>query len=182
MSFADVDVRYMNTSPELAQAFIAGAIDAICHIEPYATQCVQARAGASVLSDGTDLYGPGYSDCVLAARVPLLESNPDAVKAVIKSLMEAQAQAEADIETALADTVGAYYKTTMEAARDASAKQPIVVDQRDQTQFIIERGVSMSELGYVRTLPDENAFDWTFLEAAIAENPDLYASLQRKSA
>ncbi|HEX2020453.1 MAG TPA: substrate-binding domain-containing protein [Aurantimonas sp.] len=182
MTFADVDIRYMNTSPELAQAFMVGAIDAICHIEPYATQCVESRAGATVLSDGTDLYGPGYSDCVLAARTPLLESNPDAVKAIIKALMQAQAQAEADIETALSDTVGTYYKTTMEAARNASAKQPIVVDQRDQTQFIIDRGMSMQELGYVRNLPGEGAFDWSFLEAAIAENPDLYASLQRKSA
>lgn len=41
MTFQDVDIRYLNTSPELAQAFIAGAVDAICHIEPYATQCVQ---------------------------------------------------------------------------------------------------------------------------------------------
>jgi len=182
MTFADVDIRYLNTSPELAQAFMVGAIDAICHIEPYATQCVQGRAGATVLSDGTDVYGPGYSDCVLAARIPLLESNPDAVKAVIKSLMQAQASAEADIEAALTDTVGTYYKTTMEAARDAASKQPIVVDQRNQTQFIIDRGTSMSELGYVRTLPDAAAFDWSFLEAAIAENPELYASLKRKSA
>lgn len=182
MSFADVDIRYLNTSPELAQAFMAGAIDAICHIEPYATQCVQGREGASVLSDGIDLYGPGYSDCVLAARIPLLESNPDAVKAVIKSLMEAQAQAESDIESALAATVGPYYKTTLEAARDASSKQPIVVDQRNQTQFIIDRGNSMKELGYVASVPTQDAFDWSFLEATIAENPDLYASLKRKSA
>lgn len=182
MSFADVDVRYMNTSPELAQAFMAGAIDAICHIEPYATQCVQGRPGATVLSDGTDIYGQGYSDCVLAARTPLLESNPAAVKAVIKSLMQAQSQAETDIEAALRDTVGKYYKTTMEAARDASAKQPIVVDQRNQMQFIIDRGTSMKELGYVQKLPDKAAFDWSFLEAAISENADLYASLKRKSA
>lgn len=182
MSFADVDVRYMNTSPELAQAYLGGALDAICHIEPYATQCVEGRPGSVVLSDGTDIYGPSYSDCVLAARTPLLESNPAAVTAVIKSLMEAQAQAEADIEAALAETVGTYYKTTIEAARNAAAKQPIVVDQRDQTKFIIDRGVSMNELGYVRNLPGESAFDWSFLEAAIAENAELYAALKRKSA
>ncbi len=182
MSFADVDIRYLNTSPELAQAFMAGALDAICHIEPYATQCVQGRPGSKVLSDGIDLYGPGYSDCVLAARIPLLESNPEAVTAMIKALMEAQASAEADMEAALASTVGTYYKTTLEAARDAASKQPIVVDQRNQTQFIIDRGNSMKELGYVRAVPDEKAFDWSFLDAAIAQNADLYASLKRKSA
>jgi len=168
LSFKDVQIKYLDTSPELAQAFIAGAIDAICHIEPYATQCVIGRKGATVLSDGTDLYGKGYSDCVLAVRTPLIEKNPAAVKAVIKALMVAQSQAESDKTAALKDTVGKYYKTSMEAAMDASTKQPIVVDQRNQTQFIIDRGLSMQELGYVKKSPDKGAFDWSLLEAVIA--------------
>ncbi len=182
LSFKDVNIKYLDTSPELAQAFIAGAIDAICHIEPYATQCVLGRKGATVLSDGTDIYGKGYSDCVLAARTPLIQSNPAAVKAVVKALMVAQSQAEADKAAALKDTVGKYYKTSMEAAIDASAKQPIVVDQRNQTQFIIDRGQSMKELGYVKKLPDKNAFDWSILESVIAENKALYDGLKLKSA
>ncbi len=182
LSFKDVQIKYLDTSPELAQAFIAGAIDAICHIEPYATQCVQQRKGATVLSDGTDLYGKGYSDCVLAARTPLIQSNPAAVKAVIKAMMTAQSQAEADKMAALKDTVGKYYKTSMEAAIDASNKQPIVVDQRNQTQFIIDRGVSMQELGYVKKLPGKDAFDWSLLESVIAENKALYDGLKLKSA
>jgi NitT/TauT family transport system substrate-binding protein len=182
LSFKDVEIKYLDTSPELAQAFIAGALDAICHIEPYATQCVKSRSGASMLSDGTDVYGKGYSDCVLAVREPLLQSNPAAVKAVIKALMVAQSQAEKDIDAALKDTVGSYYKTTMEAAKAAASKQPIVVDQRSQTKFIIERGVSMKELGYVKKLPGEGAFDWSLLESVIAENKPLYDSLKLKSA
>jgi NitT/TauT family transport system substrate-binding protein len=181
LSFKDVDIKYLNTSPELAQAFIAGAVDAICHIEPYASQCLSSVSGATVLTDGIDLYGPGYSDCVLAARTPLLEENPKAVKAIIKALMVAQSQAEADKTAALNDTVGKYYKTSMEAAINASNKQPVVVDQRGQTQFILDRGESMKELGYVKKLPDKAAFDWSFLEAVISENPALYASLKLKS-
>ncbi|TCK23523.1 NitT/TauT family transport system substrate-binding protein [Ancylobacter aquaticus] len=182
LSFNDVQIKYLDTSPELAQAFMAGAIDAICHIEPYASQCVIGREGATVLSDGTDVYGKGYSDCVLAVRTPLLESNPAAVKAVIKALFVAQSQAEADKTAALKDTVGKYYKTTMEAAIDASSKQPIVVDQRNQTQFIIDRGQSMKDLGYVKKLPDKGAFNWSLLEAVIAENKPLYDGLKLKSA
>ena len=182
MNFRDVEVKYLDTSPELAQAFMAGALDAICHIEPYASQCVMGRKGAKILSNGTDVYGKGYSDCVLAVRAPLLKSNPAAVKAVIKALFVAQSQAEADKAAALKDTVGKYYKTSMEAAIDASAKQPIVVDQRDQTKFIVARGASMQELGYVKKAPDEGAFDWSLLEAVIAENKSLYAGLKLKAA
>jgi NitT/TauT family transport system substrate-binding protein len=182
MSFKDVDVRYMNTSPELAQAFISGALDAICHIEPYATQTVMATKGATVLSNGTDIYGKGYSDCVLAVRTPLLESNPEAVKAVIKALFVAQRQSETDRAAAIKETVGKYYKVTLEVAMDASQKQPLEVDQRNQTRFMIERSMSMKELGYIRKLPDETAFDWRLLEAVIAENKELYDSLKLKSA
>ena len=104
MAFADAEIKYFNTSPDLAAAFINGAIDAVSHIEPYATQCLQERAGARILTDGLDLYGAGYSDCVLAARTPLLDENPDAVKAVIKAMMTAQLQSEQDTATALVET------------------------------------------------------------------------------
>ncbi|SON57820.1 alkanesulfonate transporter substrate-binding subunit [Hartmannibacter diazotrophicus] len=181
-TFGDVDIKYLNTSPELAQAFIAGALDAICHIEPYATECVRSRPGAKILSDGSDVYGANYSDCVLAARTPLIEENPAAVKAVIKALLVAQHQAETDRQAALNEMVGLYYKTSMEAAENAQSKQPLMADQRNQTQFIIDRGQSMMELGYVKKLPDDGAFDWSLLEAVIAENQELYASLQLKSA
>ena len=182
MTFQDIDVRYFNTSPEMAQAFIGGAIDSMCHIEPYASQSLASRKGSSVISDGTDLYGEGYSDCVLAVRTPLLEKNPAAVKAIIKALFVAQSQAEADPEAALKDTVGKYYKTTMEAARDAKNKQPVKIDQRNQTTFILDRGQSLKELGYIKKLPGADSIDWTMLEQVIEENQPLYNSLKLKSA
>ena len=181
LSFKDVQVRYFNTSPELAQAFIGGGVDSICHIEPYATQCLTSRKGSSVLSDGSDIYGKNYSDCVLAVRTPLIEKNPQAVKAVIKAMFLAQSQAETDIDAALRDTVGTYYKTTMEAARLAASKQPIMIDQRKNTQFILDRGQSMKELGYVKKLAPRGAIDWTLLDQVIAENKSLYAGLKLKT-
>ena len=181
LSFKDVQVRYFNTSPELAQAFINGGVDSICHIEPYATQCLTSRKGSSVLSDGTDIYGKNYSDCVLAVRTPLIEKNPQAVKAVIKAMFVAQGQAETDIDAALRDTVGTYYKTSMEAAKLAASKQPIMIDQRKNTQFILDRGQSMKELGYVKKLAPRAAIDWTLLDQVIAENKSLYAGLKLKT-
>jgi NitT/TauT family transport system substrate-binding protein len=181
LSFKDVKVRYFNTSPEMAQAFIAGGVDAICHIEPYATQCLTLRKGSTMLSDGSDIYGKNYSDCVLAVRTPLIEKNPQAVKAVIKAMMVAQSQAEADPDPALRDTVGSYYKTTFEAAKLAASKQPIMIDQRKNTQFILDRGQSMKELGYVKKLAPRSAIDWTLLDQVIAENKALHAGLNLKS-
>ncbi len=182
LEFADAEIKYFNTSPELAAAFINGAIDAVSHIEPYATQCLTERAGSTVLTDGLDLYGKGYSDCVLAARTPLLDENPEAVKAVIKAMMTAQMQSEQDTEAALAETQGTYYKTSLEALTLAQSRQPVMIDQRNNTDFFVERSVSMQKMGYVKnTLPD-TAVNWTLLEEVIAENGDLYDSLELKTA
>lgn len=182
LEFADAEIKYFNSSPELAAAFINGAIDAVSHIEPYATQCLTERAGSSVLSDGLDLYGKGYSDCVLAARTPLLDENPEAVKAVIKAMMTAQMQSEQDTAAALAETQGTYYKTSLEALTLAQSRQPVMIDQRNNTDFFVERSVSMQKMGYVKnTLPD-TAVNWTLLEEVIAENGDLYDSLELKTA
>lgn len=180
-AFDDLDVRYFGTSPELAQAFISGAIDSMCHIEPYATQALAAVAGSVRLSDGTDVYGDGYSDCVLAVQDELLAAKPAAVKSLIKALMVAQQQAEEDREAAVDATVGTYYKAERQEVLDASTKQPNVVDQRGQTQFILDGGEVLRSLGYVDKLPDEGAFDYTMLEEVIEENADLYDSLKIKS-
>lgn len=181
LSFKDVQVRYFNSSPELAQAFTSGAIDAACQVEPYATQCLTLRKGSTIISDGKDLYGAHYSDCVLAVRTPLIEKNPKAVKAIIKAMMLAQSQAEKDPDAAMKDTVGEYYKTSLESAKMAAAKQPAMIDQRNNTQFILDRGQSMKELGYIKKVPSRAAIDWTLLEQVIAENKDLYASLKLKT-
>ena len=154
--FADADIKYFNSSPELAAAFINGAIDAVSHIEPYATQCLQERAGSSILTDGLDLYGKGYADCVLAARTPLLDENPGAVKAVIKAMMAAQLETEQNTLATLEETVGKYYKTSLESLKLAQSRQPVMIDQRNNTQFFYDRSVSMQKMGYVKnTLPSD---------------------------
>jgi NitT/TauT family transport system substrate-binding protein len=182
MSFKDVKVRYFGTSPELAQAFIGGSIDAMCHIEPYATQALNSRKGAVKLSDGTDVYGPLYTDCVLAVRSKLLTENRPAVKALIKAMMIAQHQEETDREAAVRLTTPKYFKTTFEAALDASTKQPGMIDQRKNQDFILGRAQNLKDLRYIKALPTADIFDWSMLNEVITENPDLYSSLKLKSA
>jgi NitT/TauT family transport system substrate-binding protein len=182
VGFDEVNVRYMANTPEAVEAFKAGALDWICTIEPYATALLNDVPGSHMLTDGTDLYGPGYTDCVLACRSALIEENPAALKAVIKGMMEAQKMAEADPDGVLDKLVGVYYKTSMENAKMAKLKQPAVVDARSQTQFILDRTDSVMEMGYIKTKPGPDAIDWSLLEEVIAENPDLYASLSLKSA
>ena len=139
VSYNDITVRYMGSTPEAVEAFKAGAIDVISAIEPYGTALVNDVKGAIMLSDGTDIYGKGYTDCVLVARTDLIEHNPDALKALIKGMLKAQLIAETQPEDVLTKLVGPYYKTSLENARIAMHKQPSVVDARSQTRFILDR-------------------------------------------
>ena len=135
-----------------------------------------------MLTNGVDLYGAGYTDCVLAARASLIRDNAAGLKAIIKSMMQAQYDAETQSEEVLKELVGKYYKTSIENARIAKGKQPAVVDARSQTDFILQRTDSVVEMGYIKKKPGRDAIDWTILEAVIKENPDLYGKLKYKSA
>jgi NitT/TauT family transport system substrate-binding protein len=181
IGFDEITVRYMGSTPEAVEAFKAGAIDWICTIEPYVTALARDVTGAHVLSDGRDIYGAGYTDCVLTAQRTTLEREPSAVKAVIKALMKAQHAFETEREQVLSELVGTYYKTSMENAHIAADHQPVKVDARDQTHFILDRTDSLREMGYIAAKPGRDLLDWTLLEEVIAENRSLWNALTRKS-
>ena len=135
-----------------------------------------------LLSDGIDVYGPQYTDCVLAASTQLLEKEPKSVIALIKAMLKAQLLFETDREKLLTELVGTYYKTSLENARIGANAQPAKVDQRAQTDFILNRVDSIMAMGYIKKKPGRDAIDWSYLEKAIAESPDVYAQLKYKSA
>jgi NitT/TauT family transport system substrate-binding protein len=182
VDFADVNVRYMGNTPEAVEAFKAGALDWICTIEPYASSLLEDVEGSHLLTDGKDIYGPHYTDCVLCVRDELIAEDPGAIKALIEAMMKSQLAFEQDTQTVLEEVVGTYYKTSMENAIIGSTKQPPMVDQRDQTDVILGRTDSLMEMGYIKKKPGREAIDWSMLEEVIAENPDVYSQLQYKAA
>ena len=177
LDWAEMDVRFMGSGPEMINAFVNGAIDSICNIEPYASECISLVPGAHVLSDGTDIYGNYYTDCIVAVSDRLIAADREAVKNIIRTFLVAQHESERDRVQACKDTVGTYYKTDLDTLLDASTKQFLMIDQRRHQQFMIERSSSMMALGYTRGPIDESAFDWSMLEEVIAEEPELYRSL-----
>jgi NitT/TauT family transport system substrate-binding protein len=172
----------MDSMGDMVAAFKAGAVDIASTIEPYGSALLSDVKGSILLSDGVDIYGPQYTDCVLAASTALLKKDPGSVKALIKAMLKAQLMWEQDRETLLAELVGPYYKTSLENARIGGIAQPAKVDQRAQTDFILNRVDSVMAMGYIKKKPGKDAIDWSYLEAAIAEVPDVYSKLKYKSA
>ena len=180
LTYDDVEIVYLGDSTELLNAYVAGQVDAVSHIEPYATKAKTSTDG-NILGDGTDIYGAGYPDCVLAVRNEVIEAEPEVVKDVIRVFFEAQYQIENSFEEAAKATIDKYYKTDMESLLAAAQAQPPGVDIRDKRDFMYSRAQSMKELNYINDDLDENFVNFSLLEEVIEESPDLWERVKVKT-
>ncbi|HEY9622474.1 MAG TPA: ABC transporter substrate-binding protein [Crinalium sp.] len=180
MSYQDVNMVYFGDSTEMLNAYLAGQVDSISSIEPYATKAKDSTNG-NILGDGTDIYGQGYPDCVVAARKELIEKEPEVVKNVIRTFFEAEYDIENDFEDAAKTTVDKYYKTDLASLLKAAQAQPPGVDIRDKRDFMYSRAESMLALNYINKKPDDNFVNFTLLEQVIQESPDLWNRVKVKA-
>lgn len=181
LSYQDIEMVYIADATECVNAYLAGKIDAVSTIEPYATKAKTLSKG-NVLGDGIDLYGTGYPDCILAARKELIEQEPELVKNVIKTFFEAEYLIENNFETAAEATIDKYYKTDMDSLLASAQAQPPGVDVRDRSDFMYGRATSMRELNYISKDPDADFVNFTLLEQVIKESPELWNRVKVKSA
>jgi NitT/TauT family transport system substrate-binding protein len=180
MDYKDVNMVYFGDSTEMLNAYLAGQVDAISSIEPYATKAKTSTNG-NILGDGIDIYGQYYPDCVLAARNEWIQNEPELVKNVIRTFFEAQYEIESDFEEAAKTTVGKYYKTDLESVLQAAKAQPPGVDIRDKRDFMYSRADSMLALNYINKKPDENFVNFSLLEEVIKESPELWNRVKVKT-
>ncbi len=173
MTYNDIQIQYIGDTFELTNAFIAGQLDAISIIEPYATKAKIATNG-NVLGDGTDIYGHGYPDCPLLAQKDFIAKERELVKNVIRTFFEAEYEIENNFEEAAKLTIGKYYKTDMTSLLAAAKAQPPGVDIRDKRDFMYSRAQSMKELNYISKDPDKDFVNFTLLEEVIMESPELW--------
>src|SRR5580692_7125549 len=82
VSYKDVTVRYMDSMGDMVAAFKSGAIDIASTIEPSGSSLLSDVKGSLLLSDDVEIYGPEYTDCILAASTELLKKAPKSLKAL----------------------------------------------------------------------------------------------------
>lgn len=171
---------YFTTGAELMTAFANKSIDAMTHVEPYATQAV-TKYGAEVLSKGEDVWGGTHPDCVLVTSEQALKSKRALLKDIIAGMLKAEAYIEQNYANAVDLTVGKYYKTDKEDILLAGKSQPPGVDIRDKEQFILDRSKSLVDLGYISSPADKRLIDFSLLQEVINEHPDLLAAVKIKA-
>ena len=153
VAYKDVTVRYLDSIGDMVAAFKAGSIDIASTIEPYGSALLSDVKGSVLLSDGVDIYGPQYTDCVLAASTALLAKDPKERQGADQGDAEGAAALGAGSRGLLTELVGTYYKTSLENARIGGKAQPAKVDQRAQTDFILNRVDSVIAMGYIKKKP-----------------------------
>jgi len=187
MSYDDIEVIYGGGGYNTVAAWKGGGLDVTNCVEPVCSDLVDTFGGER-LSDGTDIFGEGYSDCVLMTSTGLIENEPEVVEGVLKALMVSQQFVEQNQDAAIDITFGKWYKVAerslVELALGSVYPQ---IDQRNQIDFIMNGVAFMKELGYITdnnaSLVDspDKVFDWDPMLNVIDENPELYDSLEAKS-
>jgi NitT/TauT family transport system substrate-binding protein len=181
LTYKDVEVIYFTDGFEMINAFATGRVQAITHVEPYATQAVQ-KFGGKKLASGKDIWRGDHPDCVLTVSEKVLKQNPALVKGVIRAMLRAQLRIETDRETTVKEALGKYYKADLSDVLMAAEAQPPGVDIRSKLSFMVDRFRDLQKLNYVK--PDktpDGLFDFSLLNEAVREDADVVAKLKFKS-
>lgn len=178
---ADFQMVYFTTGSELMMAFARKAVDAMTHVEPYATQA-RTKYGATVLSTGQDVWGGDHPDCVLVTTLDVLKKKPALLQAVIAGMFEAESFIEHNYEDAVDLCMNKYYKADRSDILLAGRSQPVGIDIRDKRQFILDRADSLKALGYINGPVDQNLIDFSLLNEVVKRHPELLSAVRVRAA
>ena len=166
-----VTVWPMTSLAAATEALRSGEVEAITMVEPWSAMLL--ADGFSLLSDGTDVWGPVYPDTVLVTRRSFLEREPDAVAAVIAAMREAEHWIGQDPDGALAAVADRFPLFSRAQLRAGLARQPPGIDLRGIEDAILGRWSSVRRLAGLPPAPmPSDLMDLRCLAAVIAaESP-----------
>lgn len=181
LSYKDLEVSYFTSGAEMMDAFATGRVQAITHVEPYATQAVQ-KFGGKKLASGKDVWKGDHPDCVLTVSGKVLKENPALVKGVIRAMLRAQLRIETDREATVKEAHGKYYKADLADVLMAAEAQPPGVDIRSNLPFMQARFQDLQKLNYVKgDKTADGLIDLSLLKEVVKEDAELLSKLKFKS-
>ncbi|MDX7950285.1 ABC transporter substrate-binding protein [Lichenihabitans sp. Uapishka_5] len=162
-------VRFMGSLTEAADALASGAVTAITTVEPWIGRLV--AAGATLLSDGSDVWGMDYPDTVLVARHSALMARPAEITALISAMLEAERMIATHPDDALAAVAHRFPGFSLAELRLGLAGQPPRVDLRGLEAVILDRWTTVRRLaGCPNGSPPSGLIDFSCLDAAIGQH------------
>lgn len=164
-------VRLMPSLSAAADALMSGNVTAITTVEPWIGRLV--RQGATLLSDGTDVWGPDYPDTVLVTRRGTLRSVPDIVTKVIRAMLRAETIVRHDPCHALSMVAHRFPDFTLDELETGLRGQPPRVDLRGLEHTLLQRWSTVRGMQAKPCIQPPDLVDLRCLAAAVDVEPSL---------
>lgn len=159
LTYRDVEVVYFDDSFGLLSAYASGRVDALTHVEPYATRASKERESIELArGEGPEVWNTDHPDCVLVTTAENLQKprGRETAKRLITAMLLAQETIERDPAAAARRTAQDYFRGKVDDIVHAGRTQRPGVDIRATRAFMAERFEDLKALGYV---PSEATFE-----------------------
>lgn len=152
--YSDVEIVYFDDSFGLLSAYAARKVDALTHVEPYATRAMKERESVLLASgEGPEVWGINHPDCVLVTTAAFLDrpEGRETAKRLIKAMLLAKQTIDKDPDLAARRTAQVYFRGNTDDIVQAGKTQRPGIDIRSQIPFMSARFEDLKTLGYVPT-------------------------------
>ncbi|UDL96000.1 ABC transporter substrate-binding protein [Lichenihabitans sp. PAMC28606] len=139
-----VHVRMMRSLQAAADGLEQGEFQAVTTIEPWIS-LLRGR-GATLLSDGTDVWGPDYPDTILVARRSVVDTAPDQIVTVIRAMLRAERMIGDHPRSALRAVAHRFPGFSLDQLSAGLVGQPPCVDLRGKQAALLDRWPTVRRL------------------------------------
>ena len=168
LDFSDVEVVDLKPN-EMVEAIVNGDVDAIFTWEPNILNCQKILADNAVILPSKVGYMVTFN---LVSRKDFIESNPELIKRIIKSLAKAEEFVKDNREESI-DIVASRLKIERESINELwndykfrlSLSQSLLVTMEDQARWVIQRNLTGAT-----EVP--NYLDYIYIDALLEVRPE----------
>lgn len=158
----DYELVYFNDPFEAIESIKAGRIDAVTHVEPFATALVDDHS-MKRLATSENLWGT-HPDAVLLTTESCLRDCRTDLQWLIQTLRESEAAINKAPEEAAKNLAKTFYDMEPEKLLRILKNQSPRIDIRNYEGFLLERYKTLLRIKYVDAPLRADAIDWSLLK------------------
>jgi len=157
----DYEIVYFTDPFEAIESVRRGLLDAVTHVEPFATQLLE-QSGLYRIATSKELWGD-HPDAVIITSQTVIDRFPQYLQWLIDELKKTQKEIIENPEKTAAELSNTYYDLDKKQLMQIIQYQFPRIDIRNYESFFIERGNTLLELRYIDNPVSKTIFDWRFL-------------------
>lgn len=162
VQLGDYELIYFSDPFEAVEAIKAARIDAVTHVEPFATVLVDDNAMKRI-GTSEQLWGT-HPDAILLTTESCLAEHRAELEWLIKALKEAEKTIKDEPDKVAENLAKTFYNMPAENLLRILKRQSPRIDIREYEGFLLERYETLRRIKYVDGPLRSDAFDWSLLK------------------